>query len=73
MNPKGRCYKCRWWDVKGEDSSRTATHYECKRRCPIVICTGRVHNEFGPSSSGIETIWPRTSGTEWCGEWDVKQ
>ncbi len=69
------CWSCRWWGVRGavynEDEIRH-TFCECRRRCPAVLYTGRSPNEFGPGSSGIDTEWPTTKGSDWCGEWEAR-
>lgn len=67
------CLNCRWWanrpGLVSDDASNV--RLACHRHPPYVICTGRVHNPCGPSSSGIDYQHPMTVARDWCGEWEA--
>jgi uncharacterized protein YbaR (Trm112 family) len=53
------CKDCRYWDPKGKAG-------ECRRHCPVIIW-GR-----GEHEDDIQTVFPETYGSEWCGEAEQK-
>ncbi len=52
-----KCKDCKFWEPKGKAG-------ECHRHTPQIIW-GR-----GEHEDAIETVFPETGGSEWCGEFE---
>lgn len=58
--PEERCKTCRFWGSRVDDWSG----YSACRRYPP---TNKEHPHVAPVA-----IWPKTSGDQWCGEWQAR-
>lgn len=54
------CAKCAHWNAKASDSG------ECRRQPPQAI-SFKIDNE-----TKVETCFPETSASDWCGEFKAK-
>jgi hypothetical protein len=58
------CENCKFWEQEESDIPSMGL---CHRYAPRPVAT---HPVKGPES--MDTVWPRTKGEEWCGEWKAK-
>ena len=60
-----RCKTCRWWSGI-RDGESFFNKGDCRISAPMLV-------QWGSLSDGIEvnTRWPRTEETDWCGSWDA--
>lgn len=58
MTAPKQCRYCRFWVFQGL-AGASELWSECRRRAPV----------FTPPPRQSE--WPRTIGTDWCGEWEA--
>lgn len=63
MSVEAHCCTCRYWSkCPGTDTG------SCRRHTPTVFFV-----DYGnPEDTGTATEWPRTHGTEWCGEYEER-
>jgi hypothetical protein len=70
-----KCEQCRFW-VTFSPGGTENREGNCRRFPPTPIAsvytdtpderTGRSYSE---TSSAVESVWPETKATEWCGEY----
>jgi hypothetical protein len=55
-----KCDTCKFWEEGREIGS-------CHRHAPKPVVVGHMEGQ-----RPMDTVWPRTSREEWCGEWTAK-
>jgi hypothetical protein len=56
------CLRCAYWKPDDDIPETGPMRGECRRRQPVV--------DFDARNMRSHCAWPRTFGTDWCGEFD---
>lgn len=60
-----KCLNCRYWNDNGFPQHRTEWNTEqCRKHAPVNL---KIHTD---NSYGSGPEWPRTTGRDWCGDWE---
>jgi len=57
----GRCKTCKWW----ERDEQAVDWGKCRRRAPSNLHPAEAHRQ----NERPESVWPGTSGADWCGDY----
>ena len=59
-----KCETCKYWSAYSDNKSKGT----CRKDTPKV--TVDIGGAFGFYGTSVETHWPETAYTEWCGQYE---
>lgn len=68
MTRDASCYSCEFWFRLGDPDNPICG--ECRRRSPRTFTVDERDDE---DNERLWACWPRTDGSDWCGEWQPKE